>query len=88
MMESDFMLCVYFTFLLTMSGLFFYVLLRNPVTQIPAADEEDRALGLYCEPETLWQISADVDQVNMAKPIDHYHRADWLPTDGRRRKAF
>lgn len=66
------MLCVYFTFLFLIYGVAAYFLLKPSVIAIPEADAEDRGLGLYCQPETLWNIFADVDQVNLAKPIDHW----------------
>lgn len=49
-----------------------WLLLPRPVAEIPAADAEDRELGLYCRPETLWEIFGEIDHTNLGKPIDHW----------------
>jgi hypothetical protein len=74
MMESDFSLCLYLTFLALIYVASAWSLLRQQVKAIPAADEEDQELGLYCEPETLWQIIADLDEATASGrfPVQHF----------------
>jgi len=72
MMESDFSLCLYLVFLAVIYVASAWFLLRPQVEAIPAADEEDQELGLYCEPETLWQIIADIEHVGPCRHVNHW----------------
>lgn len=49
-----------------------WLLLPETVVEIPAADPEDRQKGLYCQPETLWEIFAEIDHEKLPIPIDHW----------------
>lgn len=76
MMESDFLFCVYLTFigfLFMGSALFLLKSLNSPVKAIPAADDEDQAmLLLYCEPEALWEIIAAIEHVGPSRHVSHW----------------
>jgi hypothetical protein len=74
MMESDFSLCMYLVFLGVIYVASAWFLLRPQVKAIPAADQEDQEIGLFCEPETLWQIMADLDEATPSGrfPVQHF----------------
>lgn len=66
------MLCVYFMVFCVLASLIAITLSRSPVKSIAAADAEDREMGLFCEPETLWSIMCDIQQESLAKPVNHW----------------
>lgn len=49
-----------------------WILYPLHVVEIRAADAEDRELGLYCEPETLWEIFGIIDHDSLPTPISHW----------------
>jgi len=71
MMESNSMLCVFLSCLAVLYVACGWLLLRPQVKAIPASDAEDQAMGLYCEPETLWNIDAEIDHSCVLGRISH-----------------
>lgn len=87
MMESDFLFCVYLTFLGLLfmgSALFLLKSMESPVKAIPAADVEDSdALGCFCDPDVLWEIlpelrSEKLDLLQIDRVIKALHKRGYV----------